>query len=56
MTHLAHRHVDVALLVTLVQLTFSRVLVIPTIMKLCVYVCGGVCVCASSTVCMHMST
>ena len=44
MTHLAHRHVDVALLVTLVRLTFSRVLVIPTTMKLCVW--GGcVCVC-----------
>jgi len=35
MTHLAHRHVDVALLVTLVRLTFSRVLVCVCV---CVYV------------------
>ena len=55
MTHLAHRQVDVALLVTLVQLTFSRVLVIPTIMKLCACVlCLCVCVCVC--VCVYEST
>ena len=61
MTHLAHRHVDVALLVTLVWLTFSRVLVTPTIIKLvcvcgCVWVCVYACMCVSVGVwgCTHV--
>jgi len=40
MTHLAHRHVDVALLVTLVRLTFSTILLISTTLKMCVGVCA----------------
>ena len=45
MTHLSHRHAGIALLVTLVRLTFSRVQLIPTTMTLCVCVRVCVCVC-----------
>jgi len=46
MTHLAHRHVDVALLVTLVRLTFRRVLVCVCVVCVC-----GVCVCECVSQC-----